>query len=300
MTYHTINAQRRFFDSVCCKGYDVILLFEKILGNKKVFQYADVSKEKLCNMKFQYFLADKNRQGMGIYIRPTRTRMHGYIFLDDLSQSMIKKMKSNGYSFSAIIETSPGNFQGWLDSGTALTEEERYWIQKDLCQRYGADPGSVSGEHFGRLPGFLNTKIAYKGDDGSSPWVFLREASVSTSPMLVGRIGEIRGFLSGEAYSEGIWQKPSERELKMYRSSQRMLRAKGLSDNSKIDYIICRMLYDCGVAPAHIAGVLKQAMEEDLRNKKHKLSDYIPRTLRNALFDKVPSSSVSELPSVTE
>ena len=78
-----------------------------------------------------------------------------------------------------------------------------------------------------------------------------------------------------------------------------MLRAKGLSDNSKIDYIICRMLYDCGIAPAHIAGVLKQAMEEDLRNKKHKLSDYIPRTLRNALFDKVPSSLVSELPSVT-
>ena len=299
MTYHTINAQRRFFDSVCCKGYDVILLFEKILGNKKVFQYADISKEKLCNMKFQYFLADKNRQGMGIYIRPTRARMHGYIFLDDLSQSMIRKMRSDGYSFSTIVETSPRNFQGWLDSGTALTEEERYWIQKDLCQRYGADPGSVSGEHFGRLPGFLNTKIAYKGDDGSSPWVFLREASVSTSPMLVGRIGEIRGFLSGEAYSEGIWQKPSEGELKMYRSSQRMLRAKGVSDNSKIDYIICRMLYDCGVAPAHIAGVLKLAMEEDLRNKKHKLSDYIPRTLRNALFDKVPSSLVSELPSVT-
>ena len=195
--------------------------------------------------------------------------------------------------------TSPGNFQGWLDSGTALTEEERYWIQKDLCQRYGADPGSVSGEHFGRLPGFLNTKIAYQGDDGSSPWVFLREASVSTSPMLLGRIGEIRGFLSGDAYSEGFWQKPSEREIKMYRSSQKMLRAKGVSDNSQIDYIICRMLYDCGVAPAHIAGVLKQAMEEDLRNKKHKLSDYIPRTLRNALFDKVPGSSASELPSVT-
>ena len=45
MTYHTINAQRRFFDSVCCKGYDVILLFEKFLGNKTVFQYADISKE---------------------------------------------------------------------------------------------------------------------------------------------------------------------------------------------------------------------------------------------------------------
>ena len=299
MTYHTINAQRRFFDSVCCKGYDVILLFEKILGNKKVFQYADISKEKLCNMKFQYFLADKNRQGMGIYIRPTRTRMHGYIFLDDLSQPMIRKMKSNGYSFSAIIETSPGNFQGWLDSGTALAEEERYWIQKDLCQRYEADPGSVSGEHFGRLPGFLNTKIAYQGNEGRSPWVFLREASVSTSPVLLGGIGEIRGFLSGDAYSEGFWQIPSEREIKMYRSSQEMLRAKGLNDNSQIDYIICRILYDCGVAPAQIAGVLKLVMEEDLRNKKHKLSDYIPRTLRNALFDKVPGSSASELPSVT-
>ena len=79
-----------------------------------------------------------------------------------------------------------------------------------------------------------------------------------------------------------------------------MLRAKGLSDHSQIDYIICRMLYDYGVAPAQIAGVLKLVMEEDLRNKKHKLSDYIPRTLRNALFDKVPSFSVSELPYVTE
>ena len=55
MTYHTINAQRRFFDSVCCKGYDVILLFEKILGNKKVFQYADISKEKL---DFAAFIKD--------------------------------------------------------------------------------------------------------------------------------------------------------------------------------------------------------------------------------------------------
>ena len=57
-------------------------------------------------------------------------------------------------------------------------------------------------------------------------------------------------------------------------------------------------MYDQGVEPARIAGVLKVAMLEDLRNKKHKISDYIPRTLRNALFDKVPSAPICQVPPV--
>ena len=298
MNFHTLNAQQRFLNSICCSGYDLILLFDKNAANKTIFQYKAISKEKLCHVQFQRFLTDKNRQGMGIYIRPTRIRPHGYIFLDDLSQAAIKKMKSGGYSFSAIIETSPENFQGWLDSGMPLSEEERYWIQKDLCQRYRTDPGSVSGEHFGRLPGFLNTKMAYQRVAGGFPWVLMRGASAKTCQLLLDNIASIRKFLSTEVYPEESWQAPSKKEVELYRFSEAALRAKGMSDSSQIDYAICRIMYDQGVEPARIAGVLKVAMLEDLRNKKHKISDYIPRTLRNALFDKVPNAPICQVPSV--
>jgi hypothetical protein len=67
---------------------------------------------------------------------------------------------------SAIIETSPGNFQYWYFMRDRVTDIDlfdgfiRAFIQGELL---GADPGMSGVTRVGRLPGFVNGKPKYKG-----------------------------------------------------------------------------------------------------------------------------------------
>jgi len=58
-----------------------------------------------------------------------------------------------------------------------LDEEERYRCQKNLVVLHGADPGSVSGEHLGRLAGHRNWKR-------QGTWVNVLAATLDGPPLL--------------------------------------------------------------------------------------------------------------------
>lgn len=104
------------------------------------------------------WLRAENVAGADIYFRPYRHMAWPLVFLDDLSPNMANKV-ARKYR-AAVILTSKGRCHLWLHMSRVLDENQRFEIQRDLVRRLNgeADPGSVSGEHWGRLPGFRNRK----------------------------------------------------------------------------------------------------------------------------------------------
>ena len=98
----------------------------------------------------------KNRGGHDVYIRPARGHGWPVVFLDDLPPTKARAI-AHKYA-SIIIETSRENCQVWIRVARPLSEVERATVQRSLAALVGADPGSVSGDHFGRAAGFLNRK----------------------------------------------------------------------------------------------------------------------------------------------
>jgi hypothetical protein len=63
----------------------------------------------------------ENMHGRNIYIRPQGE--HHLSLVDDLSKTAIDRMKAEGFEPAAIVETSPRNFQAWLDHGERLPKD---------------------------------------------------------------------------------------------------------------------------------------------------------------------------------
>ena len=103
-----------------------------------------------------------NKNGANVYLRPARFGLDGQpaawpvVFLDDLSPAkaagIAKKYRC------ATVETSFQNFQAWIITNQRLSEEQRFQAQTKLAHLIGADLKSISGEHFGRAPGYKNQK----------------------------------------------------------------------------------------------------------------------------------------------
>lgn len=121
--------------------------------------------------------------GRDVYFRPARGVVASVIMLDDLDFAAALRL-ANGHAHM-LIETSPNNCQLWLKTSRALGETERKAVQQALIAQHRGDPGSVSGEHFGRIPGFKNKKPQY-----ALPWVNLIQFSTDDPPL------KVKDFLS--------------------------------------------------------------------------------------------------------
>jgi hypothetical protein len=102
------------------------------------------------------WLRHENAKGAHIYVRPAGD--HSLTLLDDLSAEDIERMKLDGFAPAAIIETSPNNFQAWLNRGEILDAAISTRAAKQLAGRFNGDPSSADWRHFGRLAGFTNPK----------------------------------------------------------------------------------------------------------------------------------------------
>ena len=61
------------------------------------------------------WLRHENGKGAHIYIRPAGT--HSLSLIDDLTAEVIERMKVEGFEPAVVVETSPNNFQAWLNHG---------------------------------------------------------------------------------------------------------------------------------------------------------------------------------------
>jgi hypothetical protein len=97
----------------------------------------------------------ENVQHADIYGRPARGHGWPLVFVDDVA---VDRAHAVAREVDALlVETSPeGGCHVWLRCDRALTEDERKRVQHTWIVALGSDPGSVSGEHLGRLAGFKN------------------------------------------------------------------------------------------------------------------------------------------------
>jgi hypothetical protein len=120
------------------------------------------------------WLRHENGKGAHIYIRPAGT--HSLTLIDDLTADAIERMKAEGFEPAVVVETSPNNFQAWLNHGQILKATMSTRAAKQLAGRFGGDPSSADWRHFGRLAGFTNPKQERQLPSGMRPFARLRSA----------------------------------------------------------------------------------------------------------------------------
>ena len=95
--------------------------------------------------------------------------------IDDLSADTIQEMGKTGFEPAVAVETSPNNFQVWLNHGRVLSDRVlSTLVARRLALRFGGDRGSCDWRHFGRLAGFTNQKKDRRLENGHQPFVKLR------------------------------------------------------------------------------------------------------------------------------
>ncbi len=115
------------------------------------------------------WLKYQNTQGFNIYVRPVWP--HTMTLVDDLTDESILMMQAEGFEPSFIVETSPGNFQAWLDNGVEMDQRVATRVARLIALRFGADANSADWRHLGRLAGFTNRKPKYRDTQGRFPYV---------------------------------------------------------------------------------------------------------------------------------
>src|ERR1700679_349298 len=80
----------------------------------------------------------ENMRGRNIYIRPQGG--HHLSLVDDLSKTAMNRRKAEGFEPAAIVETSPRNFQAWLDHGERLPSNIGTAVARALASRFAGEP----------------------------------------------------------------------------------------------------------------------------------------------------------------
>ena len=156
MAYKLMNQALEWFEAVGVTRWNFAVLDRGMVGHERARDGAEVRKS--CGWAWV-----KNSAGHDIYMRPARGDAWPVVFLDDLPP---KKALAISQKYSAlVVETSEANCQVWIATSNDLDELQRGQAQGRLLTLVGADPGSKSGEHFGRAPGFKNHK------PGRNKWI---------------------------------------------------------------------------------------------------------------------------------
>jgi hypothetical protein len=151
------------------------------------------------------WLRRENACGAHVYIRPSGA--HGLSLVDDLSADSLKQMRESGFGPALVVETSPDNFQAWLNHGRILDCSVSTQVAKELARRFGGDPSSADWRHFGRLAGFTNQKRERRLKNGLAPFVRLRTYNGRVYAAAGDFLEQVRSFIA---------QAASEREALRY------------------------------------------------------------------------------------
>jgi hypothetical protein len=159
-------------------------------------------------LKYSSWAKFMNSKGGDIYIRPHGESKHRVIFLDDLS--LDKAIQVSEKYAACVVCTSKDNTQVWLATEKELSKLERKAVQSWMRSVGYTDPGSVSGDHLGRLCGVRSQK--------RNCWVNLttttygqRYAPDVESP-LSSPLGEACASHSSSKGTQGLGQPPSPSE----------------------------------------------------------------------------------------
>lgn len=208
--------------------------------------------------------------------------------LDDLTADAVQRMKQSGFAPAVVVQTSPGNFQAWLNHGQVLPRGVSTAAARQLADKFGGDPSSADWRHYGRLCGFTNRKPRHMRADGLFPFVTLTEAPG-------GIYAEAQSFIEGvkravdnsereAAARRSIWngavmQEPNRvlKRIEDFRNNP----VYG-SDGNRIDLAYAVYAISHGVPEQEVRAAISS------RDLSHKGTDarqtqYIDRTLKKAI-----------------
>ncbi len=230
------------------------------------------------------WLRHENAKGAHIYIRPAG--VHGLSLIDDLSAAAIERMKAEGFEPAVVVETSPNNFQAWLNHGRALDAAASTRAAKALAERFGGDPSSADWRHFGRLAGFTNPKPERQLPSGMRPFARLRSAT--------GRVySKAAEFLVGIATSGDNQEEPGEEPRKRRRRRRVHVGIKPLAefhadptyggDLHRADMAWAKHAAGCGLTLEQIKDELLNGRDLAKKGNRKRQLEYAERTARKAL-----------------
>lgn len=213
----------------------------------------------------------KNNAGHDVYIRPARGVSHPIVFLDDLPP---RKAKGIAHKYGAlVVETSAGNCQVWVRTIRPLSESERATVQRALAALIGADPMSVSGDHFGRAAGYRNRKVGrndflvrvLEASDGAllDPSPHLIESPALPAP------GGWRAVFTSFAGAGGGAKSESEREFRYCLARLGWARSRGRDLSGEIDFLV--------------ANLADRAIERGKRKRRADAVEYAKKTVERAM-----------------
>jgi hypothetical protein len=235
------------------------------------------------------WLASENLHGRNIYVRPEG--IHSLTLLDDLTQDRVEAMRGTGFTPAILIETSPRNFQVWLQHGTVLNKAESTIAAKMLAAMFNADPNSADWRHFGRLAGYTNRKDKYRDPaTGYFPFVRLHECSATRYPKAEEFVDQVKqhAFQIEREDRERIerWQHQfgtSHQRHAVYdiNDFRRKPQYQGQGGNHRCDLAYAKYALDHGVTEAEVRAAIRT---RDLsgQGNAYRQDKYIDRTITKA------------------
>jgi hypothetical protein len=229
------------------------------------------------------WLRYQNLHGRNIYIRPKGE--HSLSLVDDLKSPAIERMKAEGFTPAIVIETSPGNFQAWLNHGRILPKDLSTATARALAERFGGDKGAADWRHFGRLAGFSNRKEKYRGEDGLYPFVRLHQAT-----------GQVYG--QADNFVNTVKQKLEAEKIEAERRRRAVLEVRTMpahlkniedfrqapiyaGDGNRIDLAYAVYALSHGVPEQEVRAAIASRDLSHKGNERRQL-DYVNRTIKKA------------------
>ena len=230
------------------------------------------------------WLRHENAKGAHIYVRPAGA--HSLSLLDDLSAEAIERMKVEGFEPAVVVETSPNNFQAWLNHGQVLDAAMSTRAAKQLAERFGGDPSSADWRHFGRLAGFTNPKPERQLPSGMRPFARLRSATGRVYSNTGEFLAIVKTSINGR---EGQGEQPPERRhRRRRRTGIRPLEAfhadpAYCGDLHRADMAWAKHAAGCGVTLEQIKDELLNGRDLSKKGSRKRQVEYAQRTAEKAL-----------------
>ncbi len=276
----TLDAITRQADAMAVDVFEIGLYKPAVDGKASEPEMLPRTWDKATLLKSVGWLKYQNSQGRNIYIRPQGE--HALSLVDDLNAAAIQRMKSEGFQQAIVVETSPGNFQAWLNHGRVLPRAESTAAARALAERFGGDRGAADWRHFGRLAGLTNRKPKYNSN-GLFPFVRLVEASgqpySQQRPFLVRVVAELEASRKVSARSDWGMVSSSPRPLKSIDAFRANPTYAGDDTRADLAYTVYALAH--GAPETNVRTALRS---RDLQHKgtEKRQAEYIDRTVKKA------------------
>src|SRR6202158_3795481 len=232
------------------------------------------------------WLRHENAKGAHIYVRPAG--LHALSLIDDLSAEAIERMKAEGFEPAVVVETSPNNFQAWVNHGQVLEAALSTRAAKVLVERFGGDPSSADWRHFGRLAGFTNPKRERQLPSGMRPFARLRSAKgrvYSNAGEFLGRISEDEQYRREAVKSEQPHRRTRRRNERVWVKPLKEFHDDAIyaGDLHRADMAWAKHAAGCGLTLEQIKAELLNGRELRKKGDHKRQVEYVTRTAEKAL-----------------